>query len=161
MLSDDNLPWVRGNPRISIPPRFFLFFVFLAKFSPFSIRRPAVIVSKTGLPTKMRHPCNTKCPRIRELTKQSWPGSWLFCCLHSVHRFITNLGLAFCSSFVCDAREPLNKRLQKHLILSVDISFAARVTRGFMHNEGISVGSNVMPILIAGHCYWMRKFREL
>ena len=33
-------------------------------------------------------------------------------------------------------------------------------TRGGMHNEGVPLHSNVMPILVAAQCYWMRKIWE-
>ena len=33
-------------------------------------------------------------------------------------------------------------------------------SRGGMHNEGVPLHSNVMLILVAAQCYWMRKIRE-
>ena len=35
-----------------------------------------------------------------------------------------------------------------------------KMARGGMHNEGIPLGSKVIPILVAAPCYWMRKYRE-
>ena len=31
---------------------------------------------------------------------------------------------------------------------------------GDMHNEDLTLGSNVVMIKVAVQCYWMRKFRE-